>query len=269
MFTIITITLNDEGGFKKTSDSLKKQTCKDFQWIIKSGSVKSDYTRKLSSWFKNKKIIHGKDNGIYDAMNKAIKSTKMKWTIFLNGGDFLASKDTLLKIKKLIERSMLNSDNKIIICGGSKFAYKSNRSFSSNSKSLDDCNHIFSYRIPTAHQSMVFSPAITNNQLYDDSYKICGDGKYFWEAIKKNAQVFYFKDLISSFQFGGLSYQVGILKQKEVYRFIKSTKNLNKIVIILACIFSFITTNLIRLTIFADSTGYKLTKIMKSFLKFF
>ena len=149
-----------------------------------------------------------------------------------------------------------------------KFAYKSNRSFSSNSKSL----MIVIIYFPTEYQPYInlwFLVLLLQTTNFMMILIKCGDGKYFWEAIKKKAQVFYTKDLISSFQFGGLSYQVGILKQKEVYRFIKSTRNLNSIVITFACVFSFITTNLIRLTIFADSAFYKLTKILKNSLKVF
>ena len=71
-----------------------KQTYEDFEIIVKDGGSSDgslEPVRKLES--DKIKIFSGKDNGIYDAMNIAVKAATGDYFIFLNCGDRFYSKD--------------------------------------------------------------------------------------------------------------------------------------------------------------------------------
>lgn len=97
--SIITINLNNKSGLIKTINSVINQEFTDFEWIIIDGAstdgskqLIEQYTQYITYW------ISEPDKGIYNAMNKGIKIAKGEYCLFLNSGDYLASKYTLKRV---------------------------------------------------------------------------------------------------------------------------------------------------------------------------
>ena len=117
-FSIITVTYNCEKTLKRAMDSVVNQTMAPHEYIIVDGKS-SDNTLKIAESYKdvcNKrgielKIISEKDNGIYDAMNKAVTHASGDYIIFLGAGDYLMD-----NIFDAIEKA-LQSDNPDILYG--------------------------------------------------------------------------------------------------------------------------------------------------------
>jgi putative colanic acid biosynthesis glycosyltransferase len=91
--SIITVTLNNCDGLKKTAQSITYQTFKDFEWIIIDGNSTDGTKKFLKNCEAN--IISETDDGLYDAMNKGMKRAKGQYLLFLNAGDIFASASTL------------------------------------------------------------------------------------------------------------------------------------------------------------------------------
>ena len=89
-FSIITVVKNDKNKISNTIKSIIKQTYKNFEYLIIDGKS-SDQTLKKILKFKKKidLLISEKDNGIYFAMNKAIKLSRGEIIVFVNSGDLL------------------------------------------------------------------------------------------------------------------------------------------------------------------------------------
>lgn len=88
--SIITICLNNLPGVKITAESIRRQSWKDFEWIV----IDRGSTDGTCNYINNMKIkpdcwVSEKDNGIYDAMNKGLARANGLYTLFLNGGDCL------------------------------------------------------------------------------------------------------------------------------------------------------------------------------------
>ncbi len=92
--SIITICLNEEKTISRTIESVLNQTYSNIEYIIKDGGssdnsneIISRYREKLES--RNIKFCYltGKDSGIYDAMNIALKEATGEWVNFMNAGD--------------------------------------------------------------------------------------------------------------------------------------------------------------------------------------
>jgi glycosyltransferase involved in cell wall biosynthesis len=89
-FSIVTITKNALPELKRTFESLKNQSVKDFEWIVMDGAS-SDETK---SWLASLKTQNfpivwesEKDDGIADAWNKGIMRCAGEQVLILNAGD--------------------------------------------------------------------------------------------------------------------------------------------------------------------------------------
>ncbi len=105
MITIITVTYNASETLERTLRSVEEQAYDDIEHIIQDGASK-DETLAIAESYRDRmrargvdvKVISGPDNGLYDAMNKALSVAKGRFVCFLNAGDRLHDKNTLRTI---------------------------------------------------------------------------------------------------------------------------------------------------------------------------
>ena len=95
-FSVITVVFNDEKQIEKTIQSVLEQSYKNIQYIIIDGKS-TDNTLEIIRKYQDKSdtIVSKSDNGLYDAMNKALKYIKGDYVCFLNSGDTFFSKTTI------------------------------------------------------------------------------------------------------------------------------------------------------------------------------
>ncbi len=95
MLSLITATYNSAATVALTFESILNQTYKEpFEYIVMDGASKDDtvaiikvYEQKFLKRGITFKWVSEKDNGIYDAWNKAIKLTTGKWIGFIGSDD--------------------------------------------------------------------------------------------------------------------------------------------------------------------------------------
>lgn len=88
LISVITVTKNDLKGLKFTFESVCSQTYSSLEYIIVDGGSTDGTTEFLLDNAKfTFNLISGKDNGIYDAMNKGIDLARGNYLIFMNSGD--------------------------------------------------------------------------------------------------------------------------------------------------------------------------------------
>ncbi|MBQ7339447.1 MAG: glycosyltransferase family 2 protein [Clostridia bacterium] len=113
MVSIITPTFNRAYILDKAYESLKRQTSKNFEWIIiDDGSL--DNTEELVNVWKNQEnsfeitYFHQENGGKHRALNKGISLVKYDYVLILDSDDFLTD-DAVEFIHKCIEE-MQNED---------------------------------------------------------------------------------------------------------------------------------------------------------------
>src|SRR3954469_22501603 len=94
--SIITVVYNAQALIERTILSVLSQTYLNIEYIIIDGGS-SDGTLQIAEKHQSKiALIHsGKDNGIYDAMNKGLNDATGDYVLFLNAGDELYHASTI------------------------------------------------------------------------------------------------------------------------------------------------------------------------------
>jgi glycosyltransferase involved in cell wall biosynthesis len=101
--SIITITYNAEQFLERTIQSILAQTDQDFEYIIIDGKSK-DGTLQIAEKYKNRvnQLISEPDKGLYDAMNKGLKTATGDFVWFMNAGDEINDKETVSRIAQSV-----------------------------------------------------------------------------------------------------------------------------------------------------------------------
>ena len=98
LFTVIIPSFNSASCIQRCLDSIVQQTFNNYEVLIIDG-LSTDNTIDIIKAYaeKDKRIsfISEKDNGIYDAMNKAVNRASSEWLYFLGSDDYLFDKNVL------------------------------------------------------------------------------------------------------------------------------------------------------------------------------
>jgi glycosyltransferase involved in cell wall biosynthesis len=99
-FSVITVTLNCAATLTRTLDSVRAQTCRDFEWLVIDGASTDGTLRLLEAAAdSNGTWVSEADQGLYDAMNKGIARARGDYVLFLNAGDHFTSAHSLAALK--------------------------------------------------------------------------------------------------------------------------------------------------------------------------
>ena len=110
--TYVTITYNAAPVLQRTLDSVLSQDYPDIVHLIIDGAstdgtlqIVDDYIKRSNAADNGHKVLitSEPDKGIYDAMNKGLRSLDGDYVCFLNAGDFLPAPDTVSRIAAAVE----------------------------------------------------------------------------------------------------------------------------------------------------------------------
>jgi len=175
---------------RKTVDSIKNQTFRDFEvWIIDGNSSKEtqEYLSKLEApFFYQSKT----DKGIYDAMNKGISLSKGEWFYFLGAGDLLENESILNLVSNKLN---LNLD---ILYGNIRYDAIKFTSIFSSFLWIKNTLH---------HQSVFYNKKLFSEINYEISYKVLADYDFNLNLYCKNINAEKMDVIISNCDKEGIS----------------------------------------------------------------
>jgi glycosyltransferase involved in cell wall biosynthesis len=128
--TYVTITFNAAAVLRRTLDSVLSQDYPEITHLIIDGASTDDTMKIVDDYIErsnaadNGHSIHvtsEPDKGIYDAMNKGLRSVDGAYVCFLNAGDFLPSPDIVSRIAEMVNGqlpSVLYGDTDIVDSSG-------------------------------------------------------------------------------------------------------------------------------------------------------
>lgn len=193
--SIVTVCYNAGREIEKTMRSVLSQTYSNIEYIIIDGKstdgtlevinrVRDDYNSA------NLILLSEPDNGIYDAMNKAIKLASGEWINFMNAGDTFFSPNA---IEKFFLAANVKDDVDILY-GDVVFKYPFGNYYRK-------CDHDY-----WCHQSLFSRSSIQKKYLFDLSYKIMADADFIHKAQMAGSKMQYVPVCVSVYEcFYGLS----------------------------------------------------------------
>ena len=105
LVSIITATYNSSRTIRETLDSVRGQTYPNIEHVIIDGLSTDDTLSIIEERAPNALCYSGKDEGIYDAMNKGIAKAKGDVIAILNSDDRYAHKDVIKNVVDQMSRT--------------------------------------------------------------------------------------------------------------------------------------------------------------------
>jgi glycosyltransferase involved in cell wall biosynthesis len=218
--SIITINYNNASGLKKTLDSVAIQTCVDFEHIIVDGASSDGSVDVIREYEKNLttnllplasrlKWTSEKDTGIYNAMNKGIYMANGEYLLFLNSGDYLVD-------ESVIENVIFHLDG-IDIIQGNTIEEVNGRIYRNRGYGKSEIDLFDVMRGHFLHQASFCRKELFEIYgMYDESYRIAGDTKFFMNCLGCKDATFRYVDLdIANYDVSGISAQHSTLQKSE------------------------------------------------------
>ena len=209
-FTIITVSYNSEKTIARTIESVLKQKCIDYEYIIIDGAS-SDGTIDIIKTYEPKfdgrlKWISEPDSGIYNAMNKGIKMSKGESIGIVNSDDWLEN-DALETLMKAV---MDNPDNKNKILTGEMLFHYEDGTTQHFLTSYNRYEYYSKrYRMGLNHPA-TFVPKLIYDKigLFDEDYKLYADADFFIRCYEAGVGIYFINKVLSNMNDGGASNRV-------------------------------------------------------------
>ncbi|MGN0243005.1 MAG: glycosyltransferase family 2 protein [Lachnospiraceae bacterium] len=216
LISVITVCLNVEEEIKDTIQSVLEQDFDNFEYLIQDG-MSSDRTltvvESYAPAFSEKgipfRIITKKDQGIYDAMNKAVKEAQGEWLIYMNAGDCFADGKVLSRVGRnetLETADIVYGDE--ILRNNDMYMYKKARPLEA-----------MRFGMPFRHQSAFTRKALLDVTPYSIKYRMGSDYFFYLQMYYEGKKFAYLPMVISIFDVNGISSDIRALIQErlEIY----------------------------------------------------
>jgi glycosyltransferase involved in cell wall biosynthesis len=190
LISIILVTYNVEKFLQRCFDSIYSQQYSNIEIIVIDGAstdgtlaIIQQNAEKLAFWKSEK------DNGIYDAMNKALDRIQGEWVYFVGADDVLTPEFSMLaqELKDpdaIYYGSVLKSSRKYL---GKLSAYKQAKT-------------------GINHQAIIYPASVFSGRWYDTRYAISADHVFNMSLHRDRRYRFIFKDFdIAIFNDAGIS----------------------------------------------------------------
>ncbi len=199
--SIITINFNNAAGLRKTIESVKNQTTKNYEHIIIDGGstdesvsvIKkflsdSDYAKQVSYWCSEN------DKGIYDAMNKGILHASGKYCLFLNSGDGLTE-------NTILETVLQKNFDEDLLYFNTNYVFNSKHKVENKKPPQNITAFALFYRCMINHQSLLIKTDLQKKHPYSLDFKIVADRHFFMTALlNENCSIKYINLTLCNFE---------------------------------------------------------------------
>ena len=208
-FSIIVVTYNAGPRLAMTVNSILGQTCGSFEVLVKDGGS-ADGSLQQCPEDPRIRIFAGKDRGIYDAMNFAVRRAEGEFLYFLNTGDRLADAGVLEKVRREILRQGGCGKTG---CGGQTpmrrfilYGDVLERRSGQVAAAKPEMDDFALFRNVPCHQACFYSRDLFAERGFDTGLTVRADYEHFlWCHYRAGARMVYFPETIAEYEGGGFS----------------------------------------------------------------
>lgn len=222
-FSIIVVCYNAGEKLQKTIESIRSQTERDYEIIVEDGLSTDGSVEKLTPG-DDLKIFRERDEGIYDAMNRAVSRASGAYLFFLNCGDYFENETVLARVRHYIKIASCNQSKKETggavqrepsaevqgkrrklppgIFYGNIRERATGAAVMSNPK-IDD---FACYRNVPCHQACFYDRRLLKKRGFRTCYLVRADYEHFlWCYYRAHAAMHYLPVTVTSYEGGGFS----------------------------------------------------------------
>lgn len=212
-FSIIVVCYNAGEKLHKTIASIREQTEDDYEIIVQDGLSTDGSVERLFAGA-DLKLFRERDEGIYDAMNRAVSHAGGKYLFFLNCGDYFADEEVLAKVKREIEKCD-RACHKDSVQKQGKGKRRPPRIFYGNIRERATGAHVMSnpviddfacYRNVPCHQACFYDRRLLVKRGFRTCYRVRADYEHFlWCHYRAHAITVYMPLTVASYEGEGFS----------------------------------------------------------------
>ncbi len=212
-FSIIVVCLNPGERLGQTLESIRIQSCGDYEILIKDGLSTDGSIEAVRKEIQEEvriRIFRQKDRGIYDAMNQALEQVRGRYVYFLNCGDVFYDSEVLGVIKERIqaaeripesEKELASPDSRFIFYGDIIERLTGQRVSSNPSMDAFGC-----YRNVPCHQACFYGSGLVKERRFLLQYRVRADYEHFlWCFFRGRAVTVYIPVAVAVYEGGGFS----------------------------------------------------------------
>lgn len=229
-FSIIVVCYNAGEKLHKTIESIRMQTEKDYEIIVQDGFSTDGSVERLAPG-EDLKVFREKDEGIYDAMNRAVFHASGRYLFFLNCGDYFEDDTVLARVQHYIEIDWNGQKNRkqggAVQTAGDFTSWTSvdavkgkrgtlpPRIFYGNIRERATGAAVMSnphiddfacYRNVPCHQACFYDRRLLKKRSFRTCYRVRADYEHFlWCYYKAHAVMRYLPVTVVSYEGGGFS----------------------------------------------------------------
>lgn len=215
--SVITCTYNAARELQRTVDSVLEQSYAKVEHLIIDGQSK-DATLDIARRYKNESdeaaqghevvLLSESDNGLYDAMNKALRMATGDYLVYLNAGDTFPSENTLEMVADSVGEdetlpAVLYGDTDIVDDEGRFLRHRR----------LAPPKHLtwrsFRQGMLVCHQAFYARTDIARQNPYDLTYRFSADVDWcirvMKEAERQNLALRYVNEVVCHYLDGGMT----------------------------------------------------------------
>ena len=202
LFSIITVARNAASTLPATLDSVKRQTCRQFEYILVDGASTDDTVRiAQNADIPEMRWLSEPDSGIYDAMNKGLGMANGEYVIFLNAGDAFHSEKTLQQFADAAARDKKPG----IIYGQTQLVDSARRRIAD--RHLRAPEHLtlqsFGNGMVVCHQAFAALRKLTST--FDTSYRFSADYDWCVRCLQHSRKNSYIDDIVIDYLNEGMT----------------------------------------------------------------
>lgn len=203
--TVVTVCYNERPKIKKTVESVIHQTYSDIEYLIIDGGSTDgtlDIIKQYAKADGRIKIISEKDDGIYNAMNKAIAMAQGDYINFMNVGDSFVDSEVVKKVAR-----ELKGRKPDIWCGRAYIFEKgSKRGRISRKEGIYGKSLYEVAKGDWAYHQAVFAKADSIRQYYfNEKYKIAADYDWFVHNMRDKRKICFSDIIVCNYMRDGFS----------------------------------------------------------------
>ena len=214
MISIVTVNYNSGDLIQNTFESVFSQTG-NYEYIVIDGDSSDISRRHIEVYKKHIDVLHiSKDNGIYDAMNKALRMCSREWILFLNSGDTLVNADVISRLEAVISESF--QKRLVGAYFGDTLYVQQNRTLKLRARTVNKFNLLLYGTSVVCHQSVLYR--VEALRRYDEVYSLKSELDSYFSILSRGYEFSHIDILISSYLDGGLSTEKSLLNSLEALK---------------------------------------------------